>query len=190
MNVKLLVASALVAAALAPTAGAIEPFLYACVKGVNAPDCSDHSDVCVTGFHWVPQCADARCYPVGECVAPAMCADCVPPLVGVCVAGVTAPGCYDGQDACVGFSYQVPFCVDLPDVSCAEPFCPPPVTTDPTVQCTVLVAVGPVGGVCWVNGKQIGPIVTCEACLPAFYVVCTAGTEDVRCWSGGIDALS
>ena len=38
----------------------------------------------------------------------------LPPLVGVCVKGVTGADCFRHADACVGFSYQVPQCVDAP----------------------------------------------------------------------------
>ena len=42
------------------------------------------------------------------------------PLVGVCVDGVTSDGCYGGAWICVGFSYQVPFCVEHPVITCTE----------------------------------------------------------------------
>lgn len=96
------------------------------------------------------------------------------PLVGVCVDGVKDPGCYDGGWICVGFSYQIPFCVEHLPIAVEQP---------PAVSCTELVAVGAAGAVCYVGGKQVGPVATCEACYPAIYVVCTESTtgQPVTC---------
>lgn len=45
----------------------------------------------------------------------------LPPLVGVCVDGVTAPSCDDDAWICVGFSYQVPQCVEHQAILCDMP---------------------------------------------------------------------
>lgn len=87
--------------------------VYVCVKRVTDSACY-RNDACVGFSTQIPACANVPCYD-GECFAfgpPSL-----PPLVGVCVAGVTTAGqCWRDHDACVGFSYQVPQCVDGPDV--------------------------------------------------------------------------
>lgn len=98
------------------------------------------------------------------------------PLVGVCVAGVTSSACYDHGLVCVGISQQIPFCVhspcDSPYISCDVAVSPPP-----SVSCTEVVGIGFVGAVCTVNGKQVGPIATCDACLPILVLRCTETTD-------------
>lgn len=48
----------------------------------------------------------------------------LPPLVSVCIDGTTSDGCYRNAWICVGFSYQIPACVDPIEVSAAPPSLP------------------------------------------------------------------
>ncbi len=91
------------------------------------------------------------------------------PLVGGCNQ-VTVPSCQG--IVCVGLSYQVPFCVPNP---CETPYfeC---ATQTQSATCTEVIASGAAAAVCTVDGKQIGPIATCEACYPLFAVWCTEST--------------
>ena len=74
------------------------------------------------------------------------------PLVGVCVKDVTAAQCWNDGTVCVGFSYQVPFCVRGPPIVCTE-ICNPCMTIrcdtvacDPTLcdPCYVLIDCDPI----------------------------------------------
>jgi hypothetical protein len=90
----------------------LPPLVGACVDGVTTEyGCYRGKDVCVWFSLQVPQCVDVPCWD-GSCIATH---DPLPgqPLVGVCVDGKTTQyGCYGGHDVCIGFSYQIPFCVD------------------------------------------------------------------------------
>jgi hypothetical protein len=76
MRLALLLAAGLVAFFLIPTAAATDPLVTACLKDNG---CSGGHDVCVYGFHWVPQCADLPeksqvCYvPQQSCVGHLVC---------------------------------------------------------------------------------------------------------------------
>lgn len=96
-----------------------------CVAGATDPACY-RGDACVTFSRQVPFCADVPCWNPVDCVAleceTKLCDPCwlwsCQPLVGVCVDDVTGPGCYRDAWICVGFSYQIPFCVDHVEVAC------------------------------------------------------------------------
>jgi hypothetical protein len=68
---------------------------------------------------------------------------------------------------CFAISEQVPNCL--------------PVTTTsgipPSATCAEVIGPGPIAAACWVNGREVGPVATCEYCYPAFAVTCVEGTD-------------
>jgi hypothetical protein len=111
-----------------------------------------------------------------------------PQTYPACVYGVLNSPCFGDHDVCSPYaSLQVPICVDYP--GCHHYSCLSKVAT-PTasVQCTAAVGVPVAVAVCDVNGKEIGPVGVCQYCLPTIVVVCTAGTEEIRCWTPSITA--
>jgi hypothetical protein len=89
-----------------------------CIEG--QPNCPAGELVCALPDS-VSVCVSDPCYTTACFVPPCACAPynadpSFGPLVGVCVAGVTSQTCYGFHDACVQFSQEVPFCVDVPDV--------------------------------------------------------------------------
>jgi hypothetical protein len=94
-----------------------------------------------------------------------------------CVQGVTPGQCGDGDDVCVWAGTWAPWCQDIPGITCSQAVC------GASAQCVLFVGSGAAGVVCFVDGQQVGPIATCDACTVLFYVACSVGTEEVRCWS-------
>lgn len=115
--------------------------------------------------------------PVVALATPASAAQELPPLVGVCVKGVTSADCFRQADVCVGFSYQVPQCVDAP---CYPIDCIIIQKPDAHVQCTEYVYIGALAARCEVGAKEYS-VATCEYCNPIFVTSCTQGTEGVSC---------
>lgn len=66
---------------------------------------------------------------------------------------------------CFAVSQQVPFC--LPVTTRSDP---------PSATCSEIVASGAAGASCTVGSKTY-TVATCQACYPAFYVVCTENTD-------------
>jgi hypothetical protein len=189
------------------------------------PNCPAGELVCVLPDSSLGVCVTDPCYTT-ECMPPCACNPYdasirVPstpqqqPLLSVCVKGQTAPDCYGNHDVCVGFSLEVPFCVDLPAIYCGPPLCPltvpnpcetpwfactgpPPIESRPpppcdtcpqprlSAQCTATVGSGAAWAVCVVDGRTVGPVQTCDTCAVLFSETCTFGTEQIRCWPNGI----
>lgn len=119
--------------------GPVVPVGVCVAKESDEYGCFRDSDVCVSAFSWVPQCADVPCYRPNDCFETRDPCDllCAEPcdfgcdsasagpggLVGVCVDDVTRDGCYDGAWICLEVSRLVPFCVDhLPVRSASSPW--------------------------------------------------------------------
>jgi len=179
---KLLVAFLLVLATLVPVAAAnpFPPTYPACVRGVTAAQCFDNKDVCSPYASLQrPACVDLPCYPI-DCISVQQSSTPVPPYYPPCVAGV-AHGCPNGADACTGsIGNMAPRCFDVP---CYNPVDCIAVQSPGALQCSELIS--PAGVIVWchVDGKDIVIPAACDTCYPAFWVVCTEGTEGVGCQS-------
>jgi hypothetical protein len=141
-----------------------------CTEG-NAP-CRGGDLACVTSAGHAVACAPDPCYTTQCFTSDSKCINNCNPLVGVCARSL-GESCYGNGFVCVGFSYEVPFCVPGP---CETPWFGCAMQAH-SASCTEVAGVGFAGAVCTVDGKQVGPVATCDACNPLVVVRCTETTD-------------
>lgn len=176
MRSSTLALSALLALLLAaPLAVASGPQTYpACVARVTAPSCFGGYDVCSPYASLQrPACANYPACPHTSCFSTGQ-------KQIVCIEGSSCGE--SGMLVCV--NTQPKPCVPDP---CATANCFNANSAPEHAQCTALVGSGAAAAGCVVNGKNVGPIATCQYCMVLFYEACTVGTEGTSCWSHGLN---
>ncbi|MEA3201725.1 MAG: hypothetical protein QOE90_3153 [Thermoplasmata archaeon] len=142
-----------------------------CTQG-HAP-CQGLDVLCVYGPK-VNECLmGCACYIGGAATTPQPCVDC-PTYPIVCVSGVTAGTCGDGDDVCVSIGTLPRHCEDLPGTTCNVP-------CQQHVECVVFVGSGAAAATCFVDGREVGPVQTCDTCAVLFGVTCQVGTDANAC---------